>query len=417
MNWLYYLGEANLYLIVFYIGYCLFLANETHYTLNRIYLLSSCVLAFVLPVLQLGFLKPVPSFPVAVTDPNRYPDGPELWEQNLVLVYVCGACLFAILFLVKLFKLWVLIRQSYISKMAKHKLIHIDDSNTAFSFFNYLFIAEEIESVDFITGHELVHIRQKHSADIIFTEILKVISWFNPVAYLLQRSLKNVHEFIADEKTVADNNDRLAYSAFLINSAYGLSGTSITHSFFNNNLLKRRILMLNAERSGKSATFKYLMIAPLFLVMLCASTLSFSKTYGWFDVAPAQQQAPPPPPTPPVAHSARAIHSTKRNIIRFPPPVVKRNGHANTKPKVDHVKFPPPAVKPVASAKAAKPKVDQVKFPPPVVKHVASTKSAKPKVDQVKFPPPAKSSEQPDSKQIDKRPPPPPPAPPSGDGR
>src|ERR1700761_521664 len=70
MNWLYYILEANLYLSVFYIGYCLVLNKETHYALNRAYLIGSCVLAFVLPFLQLGVLKhpaPVLQQPVVAT--------------------------------------------------------------------------------------------------------------------------------------------------------------------------------------------------------------------------------------------------------------------------------------------------------------------------------------------------------------
>src|SRR6059058_5182365 len=58
MNWLHYLLEANLYLAVFYAVYCLFLNKETHYTLNRIYLLASSIIAFVLPLIQVGALKP-----------------------------------------------------------------------------------------------------------------------------------------------------------------------------------------------------------------------------------------------------------------------------------------------------------------------------------------------------------------------
>lgn len=427
MNWLYYIAEANLYLIIFYAGYCLFLNKETHYTLNRIYLLSSCVLALVLPMLQLGFLKPHILSPAETIDPNLYPDGPELWQQNLIGIYVLGACLSAILFLFKLFKLWVIIRESYISKTEKHKLIHIDERNTAFSFFNYLFIAEDTQGIDFITHHELVHIRQKHSIDIIFTEMLKVIGWFNPVIYLLQRSLKNVHEFIADEKTATINNDRLGYSAFLVNNAYGLGGSSITHSFFNNNLLKRRILMLNSERSGKLSTCKYLLIFPLFAGMLCVSTLSFSKSYGWFDVAPMQQQVPPPPPpqppkpikaAPPAPHAKsqyvmvngkrRLIHINPnapkphsvpeppklKKVVKFPPPLIK----PSKPPKAVTKRPPPPPPAPPISenaASAAPKAAEVVHFPKPVVKP--------PKAKAVKFPPPVVK---PNEKKVVKFPPP-----------
>src|SRR3569832_872146 len=59
MNWLYYLAEANLYLVVFYLAYCMFLKQATHYQLNRFYLIFSCIVSFILPVLQIGALRPV----------------------------------------------------------------------------------------------------------------------------------------------------------------------------------------------------------------------------------------------------------------------------------------------------------------------------------------------------------------------
>jgi len=59
MNWLYYLAEANLYLVVFYLAYCIFLNRDTHYQLNRSYLIFSCIASFILPVLQIGALRPV----------------------------------------------------------------------------------------------------------------------------------------------------------------------------------------------------------------------------------------------------------------------------------------------------------------------------------------------------------------------
>jgi hypothetical protein len=61
MNWLYYLAEANIYLGVFYLAYCLFLNRDTHYQLNRAYLIFSCIVSFILPVLQIGVLTVKPA--------------------------------------------------------------------------------------------------------------------------------------------------------------------------------------------------------------------------------------------------------------------------------------------------------------------------------------------------------------------
>jgi TonB family protein len=305
MNWLHYLLEANLYLVVFYTGYCLFLNKETYYTLNRAYLLLSCILSFLLPVMQIGALKPAESGVVNVVliAPSGLKsvtteDSPVSLithitvDDVLLYTYLLGVLALALILIFKIFRLIKMTRATNALVDNKYKLIGIDGSNTAFSFFNYLFIGTKTAGSDIIIRHELVHIRQKHSADIIFMELIKIINWFNPFIYLMQVSLKTVHEYIADEQTAAHETDALAYSSFLVNNAYGLNGSSVTHSFFNYNLLKKRIIMLNQKRSGSLARLKYLMAVPICAAALCASTLGFSKTYALIDLAPRRHTVP-----------------------------------------------------------------------------------------------------------------------------
>jgi len=298
MNWLHYLVEANLYLAVFYLGYHLFLSRETYYLLNRAYLLISCVLSFVIPVIQLGILKPVepqitavqfavPAHAMMINMVQAAPVVEHFTLQDGILYsYLLGTVVLLILLIIKLYQLFRLSKTNNTYADAGYKLIYLNDSTTAFSFFNFLFIGTKTGNAATVIAHELVHIRQKHSIDIIFLELLKIINWFNPFIYLMQRSLRAVHEYIADEKTATSEADTLSYSSFLVNNAYGLSGSSITHSFFNYNLLKKRIIMLHQKRSGSLARLKYLVAVPLCAALLCASTLGFSKTYGWVDIAP-----------------------------------------------------------------------------------------------------------------------------------
>lgn len=319
MNWLHYLLEANIYLGVFYVAYCLFLNKETHYLLNRFYLVLSSIVSFILPVLQLGILlPPLPEPPTAsyfvaqqvthVAAPIAVPvqvTAPAFTLQDgLWYLYLAGAFVCAVLLAIKLFSLFKLIRTNKVVIHDNYRVVYLKDTNTAFSFFNYLFIGTAANNERTILRHELVHIRQKHSADILFLEFLKIINWFNPLVYLLQNSLKTQHEYIADEQTVINEADATSYSSFLVNNAYGLSGPAITHSFYNLNLLKNRIIMLHQQRSGNLARLKYLVAVPIGAALLCASTLAFSKTYGWIDLAPvhiAQQpkRIAPPPPIPP----------------------------------------------------------------------------------------------------------------------
>jgi len=306
MNWLYYLAEANLYLIVFYLAYCLFLNRATHYQLNRAYLIFSCIGSFILPVLQIGALRPVKQvypasqiiypMPRTVSIIEQTP-GPVVnavapaavhhftLQDGLWFAYLIGVGVSLLLLCVKLLALFKVTRNKS-TKDGRYRVIYLPGTDIAFSFFNYLFIGDYAQETNIMIRHELVHIRQKHSADVLFLELLKIINWFNPAVYLLQNSLKSVHEYIADEQTAAHGMDVLTYSSFLLHNAYGAGGSSITHSFFNYNLLKKRIIMLNQQRSGNLARLKYLVTIPICVALLCASTLVFSKTYALVDLDP-----------------------------------------------------------------------------------------------------------------------------------
>jgi len=371
MNWLHYLAEANLYLIVFYLTYQLLLARETYSQLNRIYLLFSCVAAFVLPILQLGILKPAEPVTVNQTYPVElfYPELNQVaanhvvhrveehhltWQDYLIYAYAIGCAILLLALLVKLFVLTRMIRNAKRERRGQYKLIYLPESDVAFSFFNYLFIGTDAVGQNTIIRHELVHIHQKHSLDILFVELLKIVNWFNPFIYLLQNSLKTIHEYIADEHTAAYENDTLGYATFLVNNAYGAGGSSITHSFFNYNLLKKRIIMLNQQRSGTSARLKYLITAPVFAGLLCASTLAFSKDYGWIDLDPANaftrlEMLPPIMPSA-AAKSAKIAPQTLSGILA--------NGLKNTP-----ARFPPPVFTPriliIVDGKIAHPKPDE----------------------------------------------------------
>jgi beta-lactamase regulating signal transducer with metallopeptidase domain len=296
MSWLHYLLEANIYLGVFYALYFLLLNKETYYKLNRAYLLCTPVLSYIIPLTQIGWLKSYEDEGQVVTTiiynralyKNAATIAPHFTLQNvLVYSYAAGVVVMLTLFIFKIFQLLKLtsVQKSLLNN--KYKLVKVDDANTAFSFFNYVFIGTNVSGADTMIRHELVHIKQKHSVDIVFLELVKIINWFNPFIYLLQRSLKTLHEYIADEQTARYENDVLTYSSFLVSNAYGLSGSSISNSFFNYNLLKKRIIMLNQKRSGNLARLKYLAVIPVCVGLLCMSTLAFSKSYGWINILPA----------------------------------------------------------------------------------------------------------------------------------
>ncbi|HWD87563.1 MAG TPA: M56 family metallopeptidase [Mucilaginibacter sp.] len=299
MNWLYYLLEANLYLILFYTLYYLVLRRETWHQYNRAYLLGSSILAFIIPVLQLGFLKPAPTVvilpgsviqstsiePVTKTTPIVQ----HIWNTDdyiLAIYLAIAACLLTGL-IIKIVRLVILSRKGQIRDFGKWKVVNTDMERGAFTFFNYLFVSADMAKSDTVIAHELVHIRQKHTWDIICLEIFRIVNWFNPAVYLLQRSMKELHEFIADEASAGSKEQIDTYTDFLVANAYGAYEHQLTNNLFNQSLLKKRIMMLHQKRSGSPARLKYLLVLPLLGGLLCASTLAFAKDYGWIDIAPA----------------------------------------------------------------------------------------------------------------------------------
>lgn len=436
MNWLYYLLESNLYLAVFYGLYCLFLQKETFYTLNRYYLLITTVIAFGLPLLQVGYLYNLIGLhtQISTNQLTVIQTGKQeiiSLEDLITVVYV----LISVTFLTKLFlNLYKIIALSFRSRKLKEGnilYIELSDKESAFSFFNLLFINPSIAEKNTILKHEMVHINEKHSIDIIFFELIQILSWFNPITYLIKKDVKLLHEFIADEVTTTTDVQKHEYAMFLIHNSFGVAPNQLTNQIFNQSILKRRINMLNQEKSRGRTKLRLLLALPLAGAMLCTSTMAFTKDYALIDLYPekysavdaskqepttppkppkktgkkAQVKFPPPivtpdkpgqaPPPPPVEPPPpRKISKSTKGQVKFPPPIVTPDKPGQAPPP------PPPPVEPPPPRKMSKTVKGQVKFPPPIVKKNKSGEAA-PKKAVVKFPPPIVKPDKPAEKKAE----------------
>ena len=301
MEWLYYLLEANLYLLLFYGFYKLILANTTFYSSNRYYLLLSSITAFVIPLLRLGILVPTQIVDdLLFPPPIRYSEA-ELaklaatpiqdtisFTSFLYPLYLMVACFFAIKLtfsIIKIVQLWLKANKKTSGKIT---IVELNNEKSAFSFFNLLFIHPHLAETKAVLRHEMVHIKQKHSVDILFFEILQVVCWFNPLTYFLKKDIKLVHEFIADELSTGAEMQNHEYAMFLIENAFGVRSTALTNQLFNQSILKRRINMLNKKRTASRARLRLLLVLPLSAAMLCTSTMAFTKDYGYLDLLPKE---------------------------------------------------------------------------------------------------------------------------------
>ncbi|ODS78701.1 MAG: hypothetical protein ABS46_16670 [Cytophagaceae bacterium SCN 52-12] len=217
--------------------------------------------------------------------------------QIFLGIYLCGTALSLILLLARLLKTFSLLR-SYPRVLTEDLPVTLLDGHQtgSFSFFNRIFISRpDFEHhFDTVYNHEKIHVRQKHSFDILLTELCQVFLWFNPVIRLYKHALQEVHEFLAD--TSATNRE--SYARFLV--SYAMSETDkfpMTHPFLSRLTLKQRIRMLYREPDSGYKLGRYLLIIPL-AAALVALTASRHYVYISDSSAPAESpQAEIPPMT------------------------------------------------------------------------------------------------------------------------
>lgn len=273
MNSLNYLLQTNLYLILFMGFYTLVLRNETFFKQNRIFLNASIILSFTIPFInspwfnELFITQKIRESGIITVDFNYDSVVVGVIEESnalsmadlLLWTYIGGATLFFMRFMFRIFMLR--------SNLKVEK-------GSAFSFFNKLVVDKDLPNSENIIDHEKVHIRELHSADILFIELSAIINWFNPVIYLYKKEIRHIHEFIADEEASNLMQSKSNYAMLLFSNTMGVNPSQLSNNFFNNSLLKRRIIMLNKNKSRRTGLWKYGFSAPLFALMLIFSAAS-----------------------------------------------------------------------------------------------------------------------------------------------
>ena len=276
MNGLNYLLQTNLYLLLFMGFYVLVLRNETFFRQNRFFLNTSIFLSFLIPFINSDWFRDLfitqkvretaimPSQMIYETIIVGVNEGASsiTVADGIFYVYTTGATLL----LIRLF-----IRLAFLKSNLKA------EKGAAFSFFKTLVVDKEMPQADTIINHEKVHMRQWHSADIIFIELAAIVNWFNPVMYLYKKEIRHIHEFIADEEAATLMQSKSDYALLLFSNTLGVDPLQLINNFFNKSLLKRRIIMLHKTKSRRTGLWKYGFSAPLFVLMLIVSAATASS--------------------------------------------------------------------------------------------------------------------------------------------
>ena len=275
-----FLLESSICLALFYTFYHFLLRRETFFQLNRAYLLLMPLLSLLIPLVDIGLAANAPSstmeaiYPI-VLQAQQFQQ--LAWEQMesptpafslsladlLLWVYLLGAGFMSLTLGRGLWRLFRLIRRSRREQEGELTLLRPEEDIPAASFFSYIFWkGEEIpESKRIILEHELVHVRQRHSLDVLVMELWVVIKWFNPLIYLYRHSLQATHEYIADRYVARQMGSAYQYATFL--ASHGLQGSC--HPLANTfaSYLRKRLSMLGQRESSWWRAGKYLLCLPL----------------------------------------------------------------------------------------------------------------------------------------------------------
>ncbi len=267
--------------------YDLFLKKETFFNLNRAYLLLTPIMSIVLPFVNLDFLQEnipqeyVVQLPAVILGNTALEAGNNAtsWLSTLNSLWVIGILATSFIFSLKLLKIFKLRVSGTRENIKGTSLILLPETDLVFSLFNTIYLGKDIsqENKASIIAHEKVHIQQKHSLDLLYFELLRIVFWFNPLVYMFQNRIATLHEYIADSEITRDK-DKKQYYQNLLSEVFQTEQISFVNTFFKQSLIKKRIIMLQKSKSQKGAQVKYLLLLPIIFSMLFYTSCSNEPT-------------------------------------------------------------------------------------------------------------------------------------------
>jgi len=287
-----YLIYSSILIAIFYCLYHLLLRKETFFGINRYILIFGILCSFILPVIPTPIKISVTetiiesqSFQMSEINfignnnnsarhlsplPNDSPTNNQVSIQTatsnnnikiIPLIYVVGVSILLLNLLIQLSKIiYTILRYD-----KKDKIILLPYDRSPSSFFNYVFVGQNSypESVfNHIINHEKVHSDQKHTLDIILAELLIIVQWFNPFAWLYRRAIEKNLEFIVDDEMLTIVESKKQYQYNLLHLAVKNFPLSVVTNY-NQSLIKTRIKMMNTKKSSLKQSWKYILFIPI----------------------------------------------------------------------------------------------------------------------------------------------------------
>ena len=285
-----YILKSSVCLAIFYLFYRLLLARETFHRFNRFSLLGILLLSCLLPLVEVSVKQETEVHQTMLTLEQllmmadavnateagaRAETATVTWIQVALLVYLAGIVFFAFRNVYSLVRLLMLLKSgkkedigSYLPGRKERVTLIVHNCDIApFSWMGYIVISRKDleENGREILIHELAHIHNRHSWNLLVADVCIFFQWFNPASWLLKQELQNIHEFEADETVIKEGVDAKQYQLLLIKKAVGTRLYSMANSF-NHSSLKKRITMMLKKKSNPWARLKYLYVLPLAVI-------------------------------------------------------------------------------------------------------------------------------------------------------
>ena len=281
----YYLLKVIICSGILFLYYHVALRNKVFHQWNRFYLLVAVALSLTLPLMQIAFYHYSEASSQAIKLLRVVASADDYMEtiyirqhqsmtttQWLGLVYLAVSVLILSTLIVSVVKIYFIVRTHRIQFVNNIKFISTQEEGTPFSFFRYIFWNDKID-IHSSTGqqifqHELVHVKEAHTFDKLFLQIILIFFWCNPFFWLIRKELQMIHEFIADKKAV-QQHDTANLAAMILQASYPHQFSYITNPFFQSSI-KRRILMLTKIQSPRISYLSRILALPMIAFVVFA---------------------------------------------------------------------------------------------------------------------------------------------------
>ena len=254
---------------------------------NRFFLLFSILVSFVLPFVSFEIIKEVPmnlSSKISMDEAGITKiQSEEQIDYTLIFLWSLYGLVTFLMTIRFSSNIWNILSKSNrnpVVDFKNSKLVLIDEKILPHTFLNYIFVNSDdyknrnIEEE--LYTHELVHVTQKHTLDILFVEFLKTIFWFNPLFIFYKKAIQLNHEFLADQEIVKEYNNVSFYQKLLLEKGNG-NLTIYLASNLNYLVTKKRLIMMTKSTSKNKAFFKKIAVIPVFttlILLLCVKTVA-----------------------------------------------------------------------------------------------------------------------------------------------